>query len=158
MSEARLAGPRVTEAAVRDAVAAVDDPEFPGVSIVDLGLLESIDVDGSCVLVELVPTFSGCPALDVIAADVRGAVGAVDGVDTVDVRFVAAPVWTPARVSPAARRALADRFTVAVELGDRPVRCPRCAGTTTEVSAFGPTRCRSVHRCSACDEIVEVVR
>ena len=68
------------EEAVRSAVAGVDDPEYPGVSIVDLGLLEQVRVDHGHVEVGLIPTFSGCPALAVIADEVRGAVGDVEGV------------------------------------------------------------------------------
>jgi len=143
---------------IESAVATVDDPEFPGVSVVDLGLLESIDVMGTEVLVGLIPTFSGCPALDVIRDDVAEAVMALPGVSNVDVKFLAAPRWTPARISEAARSKLANEFTVAVQVSPRRVACPRCAGPTTEVAAFGPTRCRSVSRCVDCGEIVEVVR
>jgi ring-1,2-phenylacetyl-CoA epoxidase subunit PaaD len=145
-------------AEIESAIATVDDPEFPGVSIVDLGLLESIDIAGSEVLVGLVPTFYGCPALDVIREDVAAAVMAMPGVTNVDVKFLAAPRWTPARISDAAKDKLATEFTVAVQVSPRKVACPRCAGATTEVAAFGPTRCRSVSRCVECGEIVEVVR
>ncbi len=151
------AGARL-EAAVIDAVASVDDPEYPGVSIVDLGLVERVSVAGGHAEVELVPTFSGCPALAMIEADVRDAVLAVDGIETAQVAFVRSPVWTPERITPAGQVALAERFTVAVELSTHPARCPRCGGPTVEQSPFGPTRCRAVHRCPACDEVVEVVR
>ena len=88
---------------VRAAIATVDDPEYPGISIVDLGLLESIDVQpNGDVVVGLVPTFSGCPALAMIAADVRQAVAAVDdmaGPQTVEVRWLVSPAWTIDRVT-----------------------------------------------------------
>ena len=74
-------------AEIESAIATVDDPEFPGVSIVELGLLESIDITGTEVLVGLVPTFSGCPALDVIREDVAAAVMAMPGITNVDVKF-----------------------------------------------------------------------
>ena len=93
-----------------------------------------------------------------IAADVGGALGALDGVDDVTVRFVATPAWTPARISAAARERLAERFGVAVSVGARPISCPQCGGGTTEESVFGPVRCRSIRRCAACGEIVETVR
>ncbi len=64
--------------AVLDALATVDDPEYPGVSIVDLGLVERVEVSGRSVEVDLVPTFSGCPALEMIATDVAATVGALD--------------------------------------------------------------------------------
>jgi ring-1,2-phenylacetyl-CoA epoxidase subunit PaaD len=144
---------------VTAAVAAVDDPEMPGVSIVELGLVERLHVDGSTGRVEvgLVPTFTGCPALEVIRHDVAESVRGVEGVVSVDVEFLASPPWTIDRVSPAGRRQLADSLGVAVAIG--PVaRCPRCGSPTRQESLFGPTRCRSVHRCSGCGEIVEVMR
>lgn len=145
-------------AAIEAAVASVDDPEYPGVSIVDLGLLEQIELTDDRARVTLVPTFSGCPALAMIRADVEAAVAVVPGVASVEVVMATAPAWTPERISEAGRRALADGFTVAVEIGGAPTRCPRCGGATERQSPFGPTRCRAVHRCSACDEVVEVVR
>ena len=150
------------EERVRAAIATVDDPEYPGISIVDLGLLESIDVqpDGG-VVVGLVPTFSGCPALAMIAADVRRAVTAVDdmaGPQAIDVRWLASPAWTIDRVTDNARQAMAREFTVAVRIGRDPVPCPRCGADTTENSMFGPSRCRAVHVCRSCTEVVEVMR
>jgi ring-1,2-phenylacetyl-CoA epoxidase subunit PaaD len=146
---------------VRVAVATVDDPEYPGISIVDLGLLESVDVrpDGD-VVVGLVPTFSGCPALAMIADDVRAAVAAIDGVtgSRVDVRWLTGPAWTVERLTGTARRAMAEEFTVAVQIGPGPVPCPRCGNDTAEESMFGPSRCRAVHVCRSCTEVVEVMR
>ena len=150
------------EERVRAAVATVDDPEYPGISIVDLGLLESIDVqpDGH-VVVGLVATFSGCPALAMIADDVRQAVAAVDNVagpQAVDIRWLASPTWTIDRVTDNARQAMAREFTVAIRIGQDPVPCPRCGADTTENSMFGPSRCRAVHVCRSCTEVVEVMR
>jgi ring-1,2-phenylacetyl-CoA epoxidase subunit PaaD len=144
--------------AVLDALSTVADPEYPGVSIVELGLVERVEVSGRTVEVDLVPTFSGCPALEMIAADVGATLGALDGVDDVRVRFVATPAWTPARISDAARDRLAERFGVTVSVGGEPVACPSCGGDTIEQSLFGPVRCRSIRRCSSCGEIVETVR
>jgi ring-1,2-phenylacetyl-CoA epoxidase subunit PaaD len=145
-------------AVVRAAITSVDDPEMPGVSIVDLGLLETLELraDGG-VTVGLIPTFSGCPALRVIADDVAAAVSAVDGVSAVQVDFLRAPVWTIDRVSPRAEVALGRRLGVAVER-DGVTRCPRCAAVTVQSSLFGPTRCRAVHVCTGCAEVVEVMR
>jgi len=148
----------VDREAVRAAVSSVDDPEYPGVSIVDLGLLEHIEMTGTGVRVGLIPTFSGCPALDAIRNDVEAAVSALEGVGDVDVEFIASPVWSPARLSAHAKAELAEEFTVAVALPGQSVTCPRCESTTSEVSAFGPTRCRSVSRCDSCGEVVEVMR
>ena len=147
---------------VRAAIATVDDPEYPGISIVDLGLLESIDVHpAGNVVVGLVATFSGCPALTMIADDVRQAVAAVDNVagpQAVDIRWLASPTWTIDRVTDKARQAMAREFTVAIRIGRGPVPCPRCGADTTENSMFGPSRCRAVHVCQSCTEVVEVMR
>lgn len=141
---------------VAAAVATVEDPEYPGVTIVDLGLLESIDIgDDGHVRIELTPTFSGCPALGMIGDDVTRAVQAVDGVSGVEVSWVAAPVWTTDRISPLARWRLARDLTVVVGTS----WCPVCdQGPLELVSDVGPSRCRAIRRCTACGEIVEQVR
>jgi ring-1,2-phenylacetyl-CoA epoxidase subunit PaaD len=145
-------------AAVRDVLATVDDPEYPGISIVDLGLVADVRVGDEGVEVDLIPTFSGCPALDLIAADARAAL-VTAGYDDAEVRFVESPVWSSERISASARGALAERFTVAVGVTGRPVRCPRCGGgPVIETSMFGPTRCRSIARCDSCGEHLEVIR
>lgn len=147
------------ELRVHEAISSVDDPEYPGVSIVDLGLLERLEVaaDGS-VRIGLIPTFSGCPALAMIAHDVKVAVRSVPGVGNVELAWLATPVWTVGRIGPETRSRLGREFTVAVQVGSSTPRCPRC-GTPTEMqSMFGPSRCRAVHRCPACLETVEVMR
>ncbi len=152
--------------AVRAAVATVDDPEYPGISIVDLGLLESIEIrpagpgEAGDAVVGLVPTFSGCPALAMIADDGRAAVTSIDGLTSprVDVRWLTGPAWTVERLTGTARRTMAEEFTVAVRIGAGPVPCPRCGGDTAEESMFGPSRCRAVHVCRSCTEVVEVMR
>lgn len=147
------------ELAVHGAVASIDDPEYPGVSIVDLGLLERLAVTDGHADVGLIPTFSGCPALAMIAQDVSAAVSAVAGIESVDVAWLRSPAWSVARVSVEARAILADQFTVAVQInGAVSPNCPRCGAATVEQSMFGPSRCRGVHRCSNCSETVEVMR
>jgi ring-1,2-phenylacetyl-CoA epoxidase subunit PaaD len=145
--------------AVRAAVTAVDDPEYPGVSIVDLGILEKVRTVGAAVEVDLVPTVVACPAFRMIEDDVRRAVLAVPGVRTVSVNRLLGVPWTTARVTEAGRRALATGFLVAVESPTRPLRCPACDSTAVvERSEFGGSRCRSVHWCTDCRSTVEVVR
>lgn len=143
---------------VRDAVATVDDPEYPGVSIVDLGLLESLEVEGTSARIGLIPTFSGCPALAMIRDDVTTAVQAVEGISHVTVEWLRSPAWSSDRVTEAGRAALAQEFTVSVQVGSRSATCPRCGSPTERQSIFGPSRCRAVHRCANCNETVEVMR
>lgn len=147
-----------TEAEVVRAISFVDDPEYPGVSIVDLGLFESVEIEDGFVRVGLIPTFSGCPALAMIAEDVRAQVDSLPGVSQVEVNWLNRPVWTVERMSAHARTHIATEFTVAVRVPGKSPSCPRCAGELVEQSMFGPSRCRSVSRCSHCGETVEVMR
>lgn len=146
-------------AGVREAVASVDDPEYPGISIVEMGMVGDCRVEHGRVHVRLVPTFTGCPALGFIEADVRAAVAAVPGVEEVTVELDRETVWSTERLSEEAVRLMASDFTVAVARPNRPVPCPRChEASLVESSMFGPTRCRAIHRCRSCGETVEVMR
>ena len=138
------------------AVGAVDDPEYPGVSIVDLGLVEDVRIDGG-VEVDLVPTFSGCPALAMIAADVRRAVGARRRRRRRRRARSSTPAWTPARITAAGRAGSAPTSASPSVAARRP-SAPLRRRSLVEQSMFGPVRCRSVHRCPACGEIVETIR
>jgi ring-1,2-phenylacetyl-CoA epoxidase subunit PaaD len=152
------------EAEVWDALAAVPDPEIPPCSITDLGIVERVAVSHDGVDVDLLPTFAGCPALDVIRRDAEAAVRGVAGDRAVRVRFVHAPPWTSDRITPQGRDALrAHGLTppgagvggpVVISLGavaPAGTRCPFCGSDdTVRESAFGPTLCRSTHFCNAC--------
>ena len=143
---------------VIDALRGVDDPEYPGVSVVDMGMIASAEIAGGRATVELITTFSGCPAHDVITSDIAAAVGALDGITDVEVRR-SAEAWDTSRLSDHARAVMARDFTVSVAVPGRPTECPRCgAPALVEQSPFGPARCRAVHRCGACGEVVEVLR
>ena len=129
-------------AEIREAIGEVEDPEYPGLSIVDLGILESIRLTPTGVTVGLVPTFSGCPALSVIAEDVRSEVGRVDGAERVEVIWLRSPSWSTGRLSSRARRVLADTYSVSVQVGSETPFCPRCGGAagvaqSTSVIAAG---------------------
>lgn len=148
--------------AIRRSVSAVCDPEYPDVTISELGILERVSSDdgGSTVRIELVPTMLGCPALDVIARDVTDAArAACAGADvSVEVTFVADPVWTPDRIAPSAVGFLAREYSVAVRTRTADASCPICGSTVLEHrSDFGPTPCRSVEWCPQCRNPVEVV-
>ena len=148
--------------AIRRSVSLVCDPEYPEVTISELGILERVSSGdgGSTVRIELVPTMLGCPALDVIARDVTDAARSVSaGADvSIDVTFVDDPVWTPDRIAPSAVSFLAREYSVAVRIRAADASCPICGGTALEHrSDFGPTPCRSVEWCPQCRNPVEVV-
>tara|TARA_R110002110_G_scaffold6449_2_gene32392 strand:+ start:1131 stop:1616 length:486 start_codon:yes stop_codon:yes gene_type:complete len=146
---------------VADAVASVHDPEYPDVSIADLGLVESVTVSesGDVATIGLIPTFSGCPALDMIATDVEAAVLALTEVQQCNVEWLPGPVWTNERLTNRARTTLADEFTVVLRRKDGGLRCPICGSdAVVDQSLAGPTRCRSVAWCDSCRNPVEVMR
>jgi len=163
------ARPEVTDAVeleVWEALAAVHDPEIPPLAITDLGMVERVVVGEGVVRIDLLPTFVGCPALDVIREDVTAALAPAAGGRAVEVRFVYSPPWTSDRITPEGREALrgygltppppAAAGTTFVPLAslrrDTPgAECPFCGSADTVVeSAFGPTLCRTTHFCRAC--------
>ena len=141
------------EAAVRDALSRVKDPEIPVCSITDLGLVERVAVTDASVEVTLLPTFAGCPALDLIRADAeRAARDAAPGHE-VRVRYTFDPPWTTDRITPDGREAL-RAFGIAPPgrtMLRIAVKCPHCGSLSTWVeSEFGPTPCRTIRYCSNC--------
>ena len=148
----------VHESDVIDALRRVDDPEYPGVSVVDMGMISAVELAGGRVAIELITTFSGCPAHDVISSEIARAVGTLNGITGVEVRR-SAQAWDTSRLSEQARAVMARDFTVAVAVPGKPAECPRCGvAALVEQSPFGPARCRAVYRCTACGEVVEVLR
>jgi ring-1,2-phenylacetyl-CoA epoxidase subunit PaaD len=149
---------------VRAVLDTVPDPEMPPVTVGDLGMVVDVAVDGADVAVALVPTYSGCPATAVIREDVVRAVGALDGVEHVDVRFVRDVVWDPERITPAGREKL-RAFGIAppgsgqtlLQIGG--VTCPLCGSRDTVAdSPFGPTPCRGTHYCRGCRNPFEAIK
>ena len=151
-------GRAISDADLISVLRSVDDPEYPGISVVDMGMIGGVELSGGTVIVDLITTFSGCPAHDVISADIARAVGALDGITGVEVRR-SDQSWDTSRLSDHAREVMARDFMVPVALPGRPTECPRCGeAALVEQSPFGPARCRAVHRCGACHEVVEVLR
>ena len=147
---------------VRAALADVVDPEIPVLTIEDLGVLRDVAVEDGRVVVTVTPTYSGCPAMDEIRADVRAAL-ARRGWTDVEVRTTLTPAWTTDWMSDDGRRKLVDygiapptrtAGPVLVQLGRRPeLRCPRCgSGDTEELTRFASTSCKSLWRCLSCRE------
>jgi ring-1,2-phenylacetyl-CoA epoxidase subunit PaaD len=153
--------------AVWDALAEVHDPEIQPCSITDLGIVAGVRVTSERIDVDLLPTFAGCPALDVIRNDVTAALEQMAGPRSVTVRFVYDPPWTSDRITERGREAMrtygltppdghrpADAVFIpmaAFERAPHPVTCPFCGSRDTVLeSAFGPTLCRATHFCRAC--------
>ena len=141
---------------------AVPDPEIPVLSITDLGIVRFVRTDAAGRLqVGITPTYSGCPATEVIRADVRQALAA-GGFPDAHLEEVLAPPWTSAWLTPEGRQKLAafgiappqEEVTRPRQLWQAtPVKCPRCASEHTErVSEFGSTPCKAHYRCRDCAE------
>ena len=152
--------------AVWAALAEVPDPEIPTISIVDLGVVRSVDVDDERVRVELLPTFVGCPALDMIRMAVEDRLAGVR--PTVEVAFTFAEPWTTDRITERGRLGLgaggfappwpsaAPGDAVRLVPLDVAVACPVCGSRRTRLdNAFGPTLCRSIRYCLDCRQPFE---
>jgi len=154
------------ERTVREILDSVVDPEVPVLTIADLGVLRDVRVgDSGAVEVTVTPTYSGCPAMDVIRSDIVETLRR-HGFREVAVRTVLSPPWTTDWMSEAGRRKL-EEYGVAPPSGRAPVapatrgpvplalsvRCPQCGSLDTrEVSRFGSTSCKALYTCNACRE------
>jgi ring-1,2-phenylacetyl-CoA epoxidase subunit PaaD len=143
----------IDEAAVRLALADVADPEIPVVSVVDLGMIERVEVRPDGISVELLPTFVGCPAVDMIKAAVAVRLEQFGRPVVVDTTFRVP--WTSDRITTVGRAKLrASGF--APPSGEAAVRCPYCGSSNVALdNLFGPTQCRSLRYCRACRQPFE---
>ena len=146
-------------------LAAIPDPEIPVISLVDLGVIRDVAVDGERVRVEFTPTFLGCPALELMRGLMADAVRELGGQP--DVSVVTDEPWTSDRITPEGREKLreagfappAPRPAGRIQLVDiqrGAFRCPYCCSTeTTLENMFGPTPCRSIRHCASCRQPFE---
>jgi ring-1,2-phenylacetyl-CoA epoxidase subunit PaaD len=148
---------RPSERDVRDALARIPDPELPVLSIVDLGVIHGVDVGQEGIDVAILPTFVGCPALDVIRASVVERLGD-EFQRPVRVNTTFEVPWTTDRISEAGLEAL-RRAGIAPPAEPGDVRSPHCTSVDVVMdSAFGPTQCRSLFYCRACRQPFEAMK
>lgn len=153
----------LNDEAVWQALERVMDPEIPTLSVVDLGMIQELRVDGVTAYVAITPTFLGCPALDMIQDAIRDQIGQA-GAQVVTVELRLEPVWTSNRITPDGQRKL-KAFGLAPPLphtGEFNIRlldnvpCPWCDSTDTHLeSMFGATLCRAIYYCQACRQSFE---
>ena len=145
------------------------DPELPVLTLADLGVLRDVHEADGTVVVTITPTYSGCPALDEMRADLRRTLTDA-GYERVEIRTTLSPAWSTDWISAEGRRKLEEhgiappqRKAGPVVLNLAPptqhVRCPRCGSVrTTELSRFSSTACKALRRCDACREPFEHVK
>ena len=148
------------------AAAAVVDPEIPVLTIADLGVLRDVTVAGDAVEVVITPTYSGCPAMDMIAVEIDLALSRA-GIPNARVRTVLSPAWTTDWMTEDGRRKLTE-YGIAPPVaggsrralfGVQVVACPRCGSSDTRLLAeFGSTSCKALWQCQACREPFDYFR
>jgi len=155
----------VAEAQVWQALEEIPDPEIPVVSLVELGVIRSVDVHDGHVRIEFTPTFLGCPALEVMKRAMEEKVAELGA--TPEVEVVSDDSWSTDRITPTGREKLraagfappAPREASApklVQLQANVFRCPYCGSTKTRLeNIFGPTPCRSLRYCESCRQPFE---
>ena len=143
-----------------EAASLVVDPEIPVLTIADLGVLREVRIHDGRVEVAITPTYSGCPAMNMIALEIEVALERA-GFHRPKVRTVLSPAWTTDWMSDDGRRKLRE-YGIAPPIagsgrralfGEQQVACPQCGSQNTELlSEFGSTSCKALWRCKACRE------
>jgi ring-1,2-phenylacetyl-CoA epoxidase subunit PaaD len=137
----------------------VKDPEIPVLSICDLGILRSVEIFDEKILIQITPTYSGCPAMDTIRDDIRIAL-TTRGLKNIEIEEVLSPAWTTDWMSVEGKQKLAEYGIAAPALHgclaggeDHPESCPNCHSKNIEmISRFGSTACKALYRCLDCQE------
>lgn len=140
----------------------VTDPEIPVLTVLDMGVVRDIRIFAEEVVIDITPTYTGCPAMDVIARDIKDRLKK-EGLEHVEVREVLSPSWTTDWLTEAGKKKL-EEYGIAPpadESGDKRalfgkqpvVRCPQCKSeNTVRISQFGSTACKALYQCNDCKE------
>ena len=161
----------ISNQAAWDCLHAVPDPEIPVISITDLGIVRDIEIEDTHVKVVVTPTYSGCPATEMIETSIREALANI-GFKTVDVQMQLFPAWTTEWINDATKEKLrqygiappgAEDVIQGSASGESVISfvpykpaCPRCGSrNTSRLSRFGATACKALYRCDACLEPFE---
>lgn len=147
---------------IEDVLKNVTDPEIPVLTIQDLGIYQGFETAGEKVTVLITPTYTGCPAMDMISVNVKSAMEEA-GYNSVDVKLILSPIWTTDMISEEGHRKLkeygiappvektSDKSHLSGE--DKVVPCPQCESKNTQVvSQFGSTACKALYKCNDCLE------
>jgi ring-1,2-phenylacetyl-CoA epoxidase subunit PaaD len=152
-----------------EVAAGVVDPELPMLTLADLGVLRAVEVEGERVVVTITPTYTGCPAMATMKADLRVALARA-GFPDVELRTALAPAWSTDWISERGLQVLREhgiappsptrgRTDLVLVPTPSAATCPRCGSSATrEVSRFGASACTSLHVCGACAEPFDKVK
>lgn len=147
---------------IYELLSGIPDPEIPVINIKDLGVLRNVELKGNLVIVDITPTYSGCPAMKMIEDQIREELHKA-GIEKVKVNHVLTPAWTTDWISDEAKERLrkygiappekttADKGAL---MGKKKVlECPRCGSkNTVMISQFGSTACKALFQCNDCKE------
>jgi ring-1,2-phenylacetyl-CoA epoxidase subunit PaaD len=146
---------RLTEPQVWELLGEIPDPEIPVISLVDLGVIRSVDVSDGHVHIEFTPTFLGCPALEYMKRAIE------EKVPGADVQVIQDDSWSTDKITAAGREKLREAGFAPpaprlIQLQSHVHRCPYCGSTDTRLeNIFGPTPCRSLRYCDSCRQPFE---
>lgn len=152
----------VDQSHIEEVLKQVTDPEIPVLTIQDLGIYQGFEVDGGKIVVKITPTYTGCPAMDMISVNVKSAMQEA-GYSNVEVKLVLSPTWTTDMISEDGLKKLreygiappvektSDKSYLTGE--QKSVPCPQCNSENTEcISHFGSTACKALYKCLDCKE------
>ncbi len=146
---------------IKSILRSVSDPEIPVLSIMDMGVVREVEANGQQVHVKITPTYSGCPAMDMIASEIKNTLN--EGGYEAEVELVLSPAWTTDWITENGRREL-EKYGIAAPVDESAdklalmgrsniVKCPQCGSTNTNmVSQFGSTACKALFKCNDCLE------
>lgn len=154
-------GSNISDQRIMDTLMQVSDPEIPVLTIVDMGIVKRLELEGNDLHIDIIPTYTGCPAMDTIAMDIRKALGGLGY--NVHVNLKLQPAWTTDMISEEGKRRL-EEYGIAAPLessmdkralldGEKIVKCTNCGSSNTSlVSQFGSTPCKALFKCDDCLE------
>jgi len=143
----------LTRETILSVIESVTDPEIPVISVMDLGIVRDVKIDGDEVEVVITPTYSGCPAMLEIERDINNALKQA-GIQKVKITTVLSPAWTTEWMTEEGKRKL-EEYGIAPPNPTHPdeIACPQCKSKNTSlVSQFGSTACKSLYKCNDCLE------
>lgn len=151
------AGNKTDTAGLFELLSSVVDPEIPVLTLQDLGVLRDISVENGQVIVTITPTYAGCPAMDVMRADIETTLAAA-GYDKVTVQQALSPAWTTDWMSESGREKLraygiAPPASRSCDQAAGTIKCPQCGSSHVKIiSEFGSTACKALYQCQDCLE------